>query len=594
MMRLSDYVVERLQCHGVSHVFLVTGRGMLYLSDAVARNKNVTGISTHHEQAAAYAAMAYAENNCSIGVCMVSTGCAATNAITGVLCAWQDGIPVVFISGQNMLHETTRFTGIPLRTYGQQETDIVSIVEPITKYAVMIEHPDSIGYELDKALYLANSGRKGPVWIDIPLDIQNARIDPESLNHYIPEKDVLSSPSKEDIEYVVTAFSQAKRPAIIIGSGIQSANAIDIFSDFVTKFQIPVTYAPSASDTYSTSNPLSIGAVGSMGGTRAGNFTIQNSDLLLVLGHRLSSMTTSPEYQKFARDATVIVVDIDEIEHSKKSVDIHRLIISDVKIFLEELMIVGINPSSAEWRNRCLHWKSIFPKCEDSFRRSETVDLYHFTESLSSFLPDEATLLTDAGLEELIVPTNISLRKGQRCIHPVAQGAMGFALPASIGAYFARNTLVSAVIGDGSIMMNLQELQTIVYHNIPAKLFVINNNGYSIIRRRQQSLFRERTIGNDSSDGVGLPNFSKIAECFNIKYLLINHPSNLEVKLKEVFSFEGPVLCEVLSPEDQDYIHSSYARTSTKRFVNRPLEDQKPYLDRDVFLSEMIIEPIDQ
>lgn len=594
MIRVADYILERLYLEGVRHVFLVTGRGMLYLSDAVARNPSIQGISTHHEQAAAYAAMAYAESNNTIGVCMVSTGCAATNAITGVLCAWQDNIPVVFISGQNMLQETTRFSGIPLRTFGQQETDIVSIVKSITKYAVMIDDPNQICYEIDKALHLAHSGRKGPVWIDVPLDIQDARIECDNLVRFIPEDDELCCPSVEDINYVVDAFKIAQRPVILIGSGIRSADAVKLLSDFLARFPVPVTYSPSATDVYSTTHQLSIGAVGSMGGTRAGNFALQNSDVLLVLGNRLSSMTTSSEYKKFAREAKVIVVDIDRIEHSKNTVKIDRLIISDVKQFLIKLMDVGIAAAGETWINTCLHWKNIFPKCEERCKLPEKVDLYYLTEVLSKTLLDNTTLLTDAGLEELIVPTNISLKEGQRCIHPVSQGAMGFALPAVIGAYFARGSPVVAVIGDGSIMMNLQEFQTISYHHIPAKIFVINNNGYSIIRRRQHSLFRSRTIGNDPSDGVGYPNFHNIAECFNMKYVSIENSTNLLEKVTNILSMDGAILCEVAGLDDQGYIHSSYTRNSQKRIVNRPLEDQSPYLDRELFLSEMIIEPIDQ
>lgn len=594
MIRLADYIIERLCHEGAKHIFMVTGRGMLYLSDAVARNHEVKGVSTHHEQAASYAAVVYAECKNTIGVCMVSTGCASTNAITGVLSAWQDNIPVVFISGQNMLNETSRHSGIPLRTFGQQETDIVSIVKPITKYAVMIEDPSKIGYEIDKALYLAQSGRQGPVWIDVPLNIQNARIDTDNLEHFKPETEINYNPTVDDIKYVADEFNNSLRPVVLIGSGVRSSDAINELSKFVEKFQIPLTYSPSATDIYSTTNKLSIGAVSSMGGTRAGNFAVQNSDLLLVLGNRLSPMTTSSEYNKFARAAKVIVVDIDKIEHSKNTVKIDRIIISDVKAFLNKIMEENIKPVSNEWIEKCLHWKTIFPKCEERYKLSEKVDLYNFTESLSEVLPDDAVLLTDAGLEELIIPTNISLKKGQRCIHPVSQGSMGFALPAILGSYFSNNCSVVAVIGDGSIMMNLQELQTITYHKIPAKIFVINNNGYSIIRRRQHSLFRSRTIGNDSTDGVGIPDFHKIAECFGLKYELIENSFNLNLKINNIINMDGAVLCEVIGLEDQGYIHSSYTRNSMKRVVNRPLEDQSPYLDRELFLSEMVIEPIDQ
>lgn len=595
MIRVADYIIDRLSHSSIKCIFMVTGRGVLYLSDAVARSDIMKGVSVHHEQSAAYAAMASAESTNGMGACLVSTGCAATNAITGLLSAWQDNIPVIFISGQNILHETTTYTKIPLRTFGQQETDIVTIVKSITKYAVMIDDPSKIGYELDKAFYLAEVGRKGPVWIDVPLDIQNARINQDALEHFSPPSTCSPTPSQDDINYVIKAFKEAKRPVILVGSGIRSANAIDLLSIFLEKYPIPLTYSPSATDIYGARNMLAIGAVSSMGGTRAGNFTVQNSDLLLVLGNRLSPMVTSSEYAKFARKAKIIVVDIDKVEHSKNTVKIDRLIIADVRDFILKLLEFGITPASEQWINKCTHWKNIFPKCEDRHRLSEKVDLYYFTEILSKKLPDDAIILTDAGLEEVIIPTNIVLRDGQRCIHPSSQGAMGFVLPGIIGAHFSQNKKnIIAVVGDGSIMMNIQELQTISYHNIPAKIFVINNNGYSIIRRRQHTLFRSRTIGNDPDDGVGYPEFKKVAECFNLKYVLIENSHNLESRVSDVLNDTGCILCEVMGLEDQEYIHSSYTRSIKGGVVNRPLEDQSPYLDRDIFLSEMVIEPIDQ
>jgi acetolactate synthase-1/2/3 large subunit len=301
MIRVADYVIEKIGLQDVKHIFQVTGRGILFLSDAVAKYDKITGISTHHEQAAAYAALAYAQYTGGLGVCLVSTGCASTNALTGVLCAWQDNIPCIFISGQNPLRETTRYSGIPLRTFGSQEADIIDIVKPITKYAVMITESAQIEYELDKALYLAQTGRKGPVWIDIPLDIQNMRIEPAALPLYVTTEGCDFEPGKEDIKYVIDALKNAERPVILIGSGIRSAGAIDDLLAFVEKVHLPVTFACSAVDTIAVNYELLMGSVGSLGGSRAGNFSVQNSDLLLVLGHRLSPVTTSSEYGKFAR-----------------------------------------------------------------------------------------------------------------------------------------------------------------------------------------------------------------------------------------------------------------------------------------------------
>jgi acetolactate synthase-1/2/3 large subunit len=592
-MRVADYIIERLFDEGAKHIFMVTGRGILFLSDAVARHNEIRGICVHHEQAGAFAATAYAQCTENIGACLVSTGCAGTNAITGLLNAWQDAIPCVFVSGQNKLKETSRYSGIPLRTYGQQEADIIGIVEPLTKHATMITDPKHIVFEMDKALYLAKTGRKGPVWIDVPLDIQNMRINPEELEHFVPADDSIFMPSTEDIEYVIKAFQSAERPVLMLGSGVRSAGAIPELEKLVDKYSIPVTYASSATDAYGTSNQLSVGTVGSLGGTRAGNFAVQNSDLLLVLGCRLSPLTTGPDYDNFARASKVIVVDIDKVEHSKNTVRIDRLIISDVKQFLDILTKINIRKASTEWQNTCFHWKQVFPKCEDIYKLTDKVDLYYLAECLSETLSHDVVLISDSGLEELIIPSTVSFRKGQRCIHPVSQGSMGYALPGAVGAYFASGRPTVAVIGDGSIMMNLQELQTIRYHNLPIKIIVVNNNVYSVIRNRQADLFRTRTIGTDPSNGVGCPSFQKVSESFEIPYVRIDNSADLKSILTSVINTDGPVLCEVMAVEDQDYLRSSYAHNSKKRIVQRPLEDQAPFMARELLLSEMIIETLD-
>lgn len=593
MIRVADYIIERLYIEGAKHIFMITGRGMLYLSDAVAKHGKINGIAMHHEQAAAYAAVAYSQYNEKIGACLVSTGCAGTNALTGLLSAWQDGIPCVFISGQNMLRETSRYTGLPLRTFGQQEADIVRIVEPIAKYSTMITDPKRIVYEMDKALYLAQNGRKGPVWIDVPLDIQNMRIEADELEGFDPVGYSDFAPTVEDIEYVVKALQRAERPVLLLGSGVRSAEAINELEQFLDKHPIPVTYAASAPDVYGASNQLSVGTVGSIGGTRAGNFAVQNSDLLLVLGCRLSPVTTGPDYQNFARAAQVIVVDIDRIEHSKNTVRIDRLMISDVKKFFIALMNEDVRNASDEWKNKCIHWKQLFPMCEHTYKQTEKVDLYYLADSLTDTLSDEAVLLSDAGLEELIIPSSVSFRKGQRCIHPASQGAMGYALPGAVGAYFASGSQTVAVIGDGSIMMNLQELQTIRHNNLPIKIFVVSNNVYAVIRKRQIDLFRTRTIGTDPDNGVSCPKFQKVADCFEIPYIRIDNSTDLKSKIASVLSMDGPVLCEIMGVEDQDYLRSSYAHNSKRRIVQRPIEDLAPFMERELLFSEMIIDPLD-
>ena len=592
MIRLADYIIEKLYNNGVKHLFMVTGRGALFLTDAVAAHEHIEGVCVHHEQSAAFAAVSYGQYNERLGACLVSTGCASTNTITGVLNAWQDGVPCVFVSGQNKLNETTNFTGLPIRTFGQQEADIIPIVESITKYAVMITDPKKVVYEVEKALYLAQTGRKGPVWIDIPLDVQNMRVDVDSLEHYNPEDNIFA-PCAADVADFTTVLNNAERPVVLVGSGVRSSGAIDELKSFVNKTQIPLVYAPSGADIFGLRNELSIGSVGIMGCSRAGNFALQNSDLILVLGNRLNSMIVGEKCQ-FGRDARVIVVDIDEVEHTKCSVDIDKLILSDIKLFLNALAVQPIQQVHNEWVKKCKHWKKIFPKTEERHKSVDKVDLYDLAEKLSRVLPENASVITDSGLIELILPSNMAFGDRQRAIHPMSQGCMGVVLPAVIGTHYSSDAPVIAVVGDGSILMNIQELITISYKKIPAKIFVINNNAYAVIRKRMKEMFRNRTIGVDASDGVGAPNFEDVAACFKFGYVKIETSENLELDMKAVIDMEGPVICEVMSLEDQDYIASGHTRDSNNLLVMRPLEDQKPFIDRELFLSEMVIDPIHQ
>lgn len=592
MVRLADYVIQRIVDEGVKHIFLITGRGILYLSDAVAKNEEMQAISVHHEQAAAYAAVAYSQYNDKLGAALVSTGCASTNAVTGVLNAWQDGVPVIFISGQNKLHETVAYTGKHIRTWGSQEANVIPIVKPITKYANIITDASKIGEEMDKAIYYATHGVKGPVWLDIPVDVQNMRVEPEQLSRWSGEEEIKEA-SKDEFDFVVKALNEAKRPVFLIGSGIRSAYAIEEFKQLAEKTQIPVCSSASAVDTYGISHELSMGTVGTIGGSRAGNFAVQNADLVLSIGCRLSPMLTDSQYEKFARAAKLIVVDIDEEEHSKGTVKIDKLILSDAKIFIDTLLRADINQATKEWTDKCKHWKQIFPKCEEAFKSKDKIDLYDFADHLSKYLKDDAVVLTDAGLEEVIVPSVIAFKDGQRCLHPASQGCMGVALPASMGAWYSCGHDVVAVIGDGSVMMNLQEMQTISANKMGIKIIIINNKVYSVIRTRQVELFRNRTIGTNPENGVTTPDFKDVAQCFKIPYIKINDISELDKKLEQVMQMEGPVICEVMAVEDQVYIRNGAGFNSQRRFVMRPIEDQMPFMDRELLKKEMIVEPID-
>lgn len=599
MERVADYVVNRLYMAGARHVFLVTGRGILFLTDAVAKKTELKAVPTFHEQGASYAAMAYAKITGGVAVCLVSTGCAATNAITAALCAWQDNIPVVFVSGQHMLEETTRYTGLPIRTYGSQEADIVSIVKPITKYAVMISETAQVGVELDKAIRLATTGRKGPVWVDLPLNVQNALIEPANLEHEpilctSAEGEFLDVGSFEAcVQDVVKGIGSAERPLMVLGGGVRTSNANQFVEKFVQKTGIPVVFTPTAADVYGAGNERSIGSIGSIGGSRAGNFALQQADYVLIIGSRLCSQITGAEKEQFASSARIIVVDIDIYEHQKDGVNIDTFIHSDAKKFLQRLNEAKLPSVNQEWQAKCLHWKRIFSIGNEAFvqqiKQQGKIDLYSFADTLDKKLSTDAVVITDAGFEELIIPSAISYRANQRCLFPAAQGAMGYAVPAILGAYFAGKNDIVAVVGDGSIMMNIQELYIIAEHKIPAKLFVINNNMYAVIRNRQRFLFRKRTIGNDPSDGVPAPDFSAIAASVGIRYVRLNNYTELQDRLEDILALPEMVMCEVMCVADQEYIHKSYRRNEKRHYEKCPLDDLSPFMERDLLNRERIV-----
>lgn len=590
MVRVADYVMQVLSEKGIEDVFVITGRGILFLTDALAKNEKLKSVSMHNEQALSYAAYAYSKVRDGYGAALVSTGCASTNCVTGVLNAWQDHVPVVFISGNNPLAENTAHTNFPVRTYGSQEANIIPIVSSITKYAVMLDDPEKVAYELEKAFYLANEGIKGPVWIDIPLDVQDKRIDETCVQHFEAPDAKQAEPSTQDIEYIVKGFENASRPLCLIGGGVGSANARKELSEFIEKNDIPLVYAPSAVDVYPSAKKLSIGCVSSLGGSREANFCVQNCDLLFVLGCRMPSMVTGGEYDRFARSAKKIVVDIDANEPKKGNVVYDRVINANLKGVLAQLNKVAVKKTSDDWLKKCFHWKDALSLVNADYKADAPVDLYNLAGKLSKSLKSDSVVITDAGFEELIIPSNTSFSETQKCVHPFMQGSMGFALPAVVGAAAASKCKrpVVAVIGDGSIMMNLQEFQTVAHNKIPAKIIVVNNNVYAVIRKRQKDLFRTRIVGTDPSNGVDTPDWKKVADCFDLQYMKIENNGELAEKLDTLFEMSGAVLCEVIAVQEQPYLHTSIARNEKGAFERRPMEDQAPFMDRETFAKEMI------
>lgn len=591
MERVADYVIRKVNEYGVNDIFMVNGRGILYLTDAVAKNEKIKHISTYHEQSASYAAMAYAKATDSLAACLVSTGCAATNSITAALCAYQDNLPVVFISGNNHLKENTRNTGLNIRTYGSQEADIISIVKPITKYAVMLDDINNVVYEVEKAIEISLEGRRGPVWIDIPLDVQNMRLDETCQKHFI--KNEVSYSIDEDIKQVAEEINRAKRPCILVGGGARKSE--EYIGNLSKKYRIPVVCSPAGVDNYGTYNEYNMGCVGSIGGTRSGNFVVQNCDFLLVLGSKLCSQLTG-EKKNFARKAKIVAINIDKVEHKKDNL-INLVVISSVEHFLKSLLKENLSIHEVNWINKCLHWKEVFSVEKEAFveeaKKANQNELYGMLYEFNKYLPDEASVITDAGLEELTVPSVIKFKNGQKCLFPAAQGAMGYALPAIIGAYAAGRKNIICIVGDGSVMMNIQELQIISAMKIPAKIFVINNNMYAIIRKRQRDLFRKRTIGNDPTDGLPMPNFMKIAESYDIKYRCIHNYDELKNEISTCFDNKLEII-EIYCAEDQKYLHESYAINEKKRLVHRPIEDMAPFLSRELIKSEMIVDLMEE
>lgn len=599
-MRVADYVADYIYSSlGVQDVFMVAGGGLMILSDGIACHPNLHAVCAHHEQASAMAAVSYAKYNEQFGVCYVTTGCGGTNAITGLLNGWQDNIACLFVSGQSKRKETIRNSGLNLRQFGVQEADIIAIVQSLTKYAVMINKPELTAYHLEKAVFLAKSGRPGPVWLDFPLDVQGVEIDPDTLVHFSPEDLVtgeLGLPTNSEIAEVVGLINQAQRPIIIAGQGVRLAKAIPALEEFIQKFQIPVVTPMLGTDLLPSAHPLLIGRIGNKG-NRAGNFAVQNSDLVISIGSRLSVSSTGHEYEKFARKAKIVVIDIDSVEHKKNTVHIDRFIHADARLFLEKITVFPARLPNVVWLDKCQHWKVKYPVCLPEYTDdSKGINLYYFIDSLSSVLPESAVVVCDAGSAGFMTRQAIQLRRGQRAIFSGGQMEMGYTLPATIGISFARGKRqVIGITGDGSFQMNIQELQTIVYYDLPIVIFVWNNNGYLSIRATQSKFFEGRFIGTDSSCGVSFPNLEKIANAYGLKYYRLEHSHNLSEQIKEILVYPKAVLCEVMCNPDQEVMPIvSSLRREDGSMVSKPLEDMYPFLDREEFRKEMLIPPVDE
>ena len=592
MIRVADYILKRIADEGVKHLFYVPGGQCVYLMDALRRSEEITGVGMHHEQAAAMAALSYSLYNNDFGACLVTTGCAGTNTLTGVLHAWQDSIPMIVVSGQQSYDQTVKASGLPLRQVGIQEADTETIVKPITKYAVTISDANEIAYHMDKAIYLAKEGRKGPVWIDVPLNIQNSMVNEENLERFVPEEEK----PQYDTDYIdefMERYNKAKRPVLLVGQGVRFADAVNEVNELIKKLRIPTVFTRLAFDIVPYSNECNFGVVGAGGANRFANFTIQNADMVISIGSRLAIEVTGPERDQFAREADVVVVDIDEVEHQKKGVHIEQFIKCDAKDFIKKLLATDMKKADDWWVDKCKHWKEVFPIYPKDIDKTAPIDIKYFLNKMSERFGEKAVVTADAGLTGAVTNGACKLGEGNRNIASIAQGEMGYSLPGAIGVSFLCDDSVFSVNGDGSFMMNLQELQTVVRNNCNIKIIIINNNGYSGVRHGQKAHFRGKSIGTDPSNGLDFPDYSKLAAAFGIKYVKINDYSEIESGLDEVVADDNPVMCEVMCDPEQVDLHNGLVMYGKRKFGFRPIEDQAPYVDRDLFFSEMIVEPLE-
>lgn len=603
MIKLSDYVFQFLSEIGIRHVFLVSGGGNMHLTDSLGKNKDIEYICPLHEQAAAMAAEGYARARNDFGVTLVTSGPSASNTITGLVGAWIDSIPCIYISGQVNLEDTIRDK--PLRQLGLQEIDIVRIVKTLTKYAVMIEDAHYIKYHLQKAVYLAKNGRPGPVWIDIPLNLQGAQIDDDNLLAFDPieldkntKLDITKDELIERIAKCIQFIRDSERPVILAGNGIRLANAQEEFLTMVEKLKIPVLTTWGAADLIHEEHELFIGRPG-LFGQRAANFTLQNADMLLVIGSRLSIPQTGYNVKVFARAAKVVMVDIDPAEMEKERIRIDIPICCDAKKFIKELgnhFIDCMTNKKKDWLNKCRTWKTRYPVVLKEYYDNNTfVNSYVFIDALSDELSCDDIIVTDMGTSFTCTFQTFKIKRGQRLFTSSGLASMGYGLPASIGACFANNKKRTICIcGDGGLQMNIQELQTIVYHNLPIKLFILNNEGYLAVKHHQDSNFKGSYVGADKTSGISFPNTIKIAKAYGLNTKKIICQDRLKENIRSVLETSGPVVCEIIMPPKQLLVPRLASRLREDGTMEQtPLEDMYPFLDREEFLQNMIVPPLD-
>lgn len=596
--RVADFFGEYLVKQGICVDFTVPGGGAMHLDDAFAHTEGMKCIFVQHEQSAAIAAESYARLHKQVPLVCVTTGPGGTNTLTGVVGAWLDSIPMLVISGQVRYATTARAAGVNIRAMGDQEFDITRVVAPMTKYAEMLNDPKKAMYHLEKALFLMNDGRPGPVWLDVPLDIQSAIIDDNEFEHFDPKKEGYTEKYDVDesvIARVVDLIKKSKRPVFNAGNGIRIASAYDEFKKSISLLNIPVVTGWDSIDLIEDDNILYVGRAGLMG-DRPGNWAVQNSDLLLSVGSRLGVRQVGYDKNKWARESYVIMVDIDKGELTKPSIHVELPIQADAKKFLSKLVsYLKDKPveMKKEWVDKCNEWKKNYPVVlPKHYNDAPLANVYCFIKELSRRLPEGKITVTGNGSACVVGSHAYVIKKDQRFIINSGAASMGYDLPASIGAAIESGQEIICLSGDGSIQMNLQELQTIVHHKLPIKIFVINNDGYHSMRQTEGNLFPEHTmfgVGPHDSYDISFPSMEKISNAYGIPYVSIKNNKEM-IKLDEILKTPGYMLVEIFVDTNQKF----EPKSATKKYpdgtlVSPALEDLAPFLPREELKEIMVI-----
>lgn len=595
-MKVSKYIEKFLVDSSINQAFVVTGGGAMHLDDAICHSDKINVIYNHNEQALSMCAEGYARVTYKPALALVTSGPGGTNAITGVMGAYVDSIPMLVISGQ-VKRETIKNTykNLKLRQLGDQEIDIIKLVSDITKYSVMVDDPLMIAYHLEKAYYMCVNGRKGPVWLDIPLDVQSADIDVEKLKHFNIdlEDNIIKNESKitneqisdDLIKNILSKIHNARAPLILVGTSVRLSGASEKFLKLVEKLGIPVVTAWNANDSIGYDNPYYVGMPGTVG-TRSGNFCVQNADLLLSLGSRLNIRMIGYNHFEFAKNAYKIIVDIDENELKKPTIKIDMPVHCDVNQFIDSMLNIPYtkNIEHKNWLNWCKNLKNSYNVVLPSYHSDDkNINPYVFIDKLFNHLDDNDVISAGNGSACVITFQSAKIKYGQRLFTNSGAAAMGYGFPASIGASVALNgQRVICIDGDGSFMMNIQELATVAYNKLNIKIFIINNNGYLSIKQTQRNMFKPPLVGVDSNSGISFPDFEIISKAFGIKYYKIQYEKDADSKLCEVLSNVNSSIIEVVVDESQDFAPKSSSKIlEDGRIVSAPLEDMAPFLDKE-------------